>query len=102
MPLHNFQINSDCTDRKPTRQIDDSDVIHHPGHYTWRGCGESMDVIAAFIKNQEDPVLAFCEGNILKYLYRYPCKNGIQDLKKLAEYADIAARHLESVNQEKG
>ncbi|MEE3478768.1 MAG: DUF3310 domain-containing protein [Succiniclasticum sp.] len=102
MALHNFQISSDYVAHKQVQKTAASDIIHHPGHYTWRDCGESMDIIAAFIKNQEDPVLAFCEGNILKYLYRYPRKNGVQDLKKLAEYADIAARHLESVKRENG
>jgi hypothetical protein len=76
-----------------------NDVVHHPNHYKWRSCGESVDVIKKFTDNQKDGFLAFCEGNILKYLYRYPKKNGVEDLKKLVEYANIAANYLEKVKE---
>ena len=36
----------------------------------------------------------------MKYLYRYPMKNGVEDLKKLAEYANIAAGYLEKLMKE--
>lgn len=72
-----------------------SDVIHRPDHYTWRDCGESLGLIKHFVKNQEDSFLAFCEGNVLKYLYRYPKKNGVEDLKKAREYLNRMIEHLE-------
>ena len=47
------------------------------------------------MKRQEDAFLAVCEANIIKYLYRYPRKNNIEDLRKIAEYATMAADYLE-------
>lgn len=71
------------------------DVIHGPSHYSWRGCGESLGFIKRFISNQPDSFLAFCEGNVFKYLYRYPKKNGVEDLKKAREYLNRMIEHLE-------
>lgn len=30
----------------------------------------------------------YCTGNILKYISRYPFKNGVEDLKKARVYLD--------------
>ena len=70
------------------------DPVHHPPHYSWRGF-EGIDLIKKFVKKQKDSFLAVCEANILKYLYRYPMKNNVEDLRKVAEYANMAADHLE-------
>lgn len=70
------------------------DPVHHPPHYPWRGF-EGIDLIKKFVKRQEDAFLAVCEANILKYLYRYPMKNNVEDLRKVAEYATMAADYLE-------
>lgn len=32
--------------------------------------------------------LKFCEGNIIKYVCRYPHKGGVEDLKKARAYLD--------------
>ena len=48
-----------------------------------------------FVKKQKDSFLAVCEANIIKYLYRYPMKNNVEDLRKVAEYATMAADYLE-------
>lgn len=72
-----------------------SDVIHGPSHYSWRECGESLGFIKRFISNQPDSFLAFCEGNVFKYLYRYPKKNGVEDLKKAREYLNRMIEHME-------
>lgn len=71
------------------------DPVHHPPHYSWRGCDESLGFIERFISNQPDSFLAFCEGNVFKYLYRYPKKNGVEDLKKAREYLNRMIEHLE-------
>lgn len=70
------------------------DPVHHPPHYSWRGF-KGIDLIKKFVKRQEDAFLAVCEANIIKYLYRYPRKNNIEDLRKIAEYATMAADYLE-------
>jgi hypothetical protein len=33
--------------------------------------------------------LGFCEGNVIKYVTRYPFKNGLEDLKKARHYIDL-------------
>jgi len=33
--------------------------------------------------------LGFCEGNIVKYISRWKNKNGIEDLQKVIQYAEI-------------
>lgn len=33
--------------------------------------------------------LGFCEGNVVKYVTRYPFKNGVEDLKKARHYLDM-------------
>lgn len=70
------------------------DFVHHPSHYSWRGF-KGIDLIKKFVKRQEDAFLVVCEANILKYLYRYPRKNNIEDLRKIAEYANMADDYLE-------
>lgn len=72
-----------------------SDVIHGPSHYSWRGFGDSLGIIKEFVKAQTDSYLSFCEGNVFKYLYRYPKKNGVEDLKKAREYLKRMIEHLE-------
>lgn len=70
------------------------DAVHRPWHYSWRGF-EGIDLIKQFVKKQNDSFLAVCEANILKYLIRYPMKNNVEDLRKIAEYATMAADYLE-------
>jgi hypothetical protein len=33
--------------------------------------------------------LPFCEGNIVKYITRWPEKGGVEDLRKIKEYCDF-------------
>lgn len=39
--------------------------------------------------------LDWCRGNALKYLSRYPYKNGIEDLKKAARYVEMYVKYLD-------
>ena len=71
------------------------DMIHLPDRYTWHDCGETLELIEKFVKNQTDSYLAFCEGNVIKYLVRYPKKNGVEDLKKAREYLARMIDYLE-------
>ena len=52
------------------------------GQYTFRGGIEPLD----FIKSNK---MGFAEGNIIKYLYRYPFKHGVHDLEKARFYIDL-------------
>ena len=60
-----------------------SDVVNHPDHYTSGGI-ECIDAIRASLGLKE--FADYCKGNIIKYLWRYRLKNGVEDLKKARVY----------------
>ncbi len=64
-----------------------NDPVNHPAHYTAGGI-ECIDAIAAAISCQHDPVAAWLTAQCLKYLWRWPLKNGLEDLKKTRFYLD--------------
>lgn len=68
-----------CKTDSPLAQ---GDAINAPSHYTGRGGIEPIDFIAT---NRLD----FLEGCIVKYVYRYPAKNGSEDLRKARRYLDV-------------
>lgn len=63
------------------------DPVNHPSHYTAGGI-ECIDAIAAALGAHHDPVAAWLTGQCLKYLWRWPLKNGVEDLKKTRFYLD--------------
>lgn len=73
-----------------------TDNVKHPAHYT-AGDIEVID----YIKDKLDayngkmsPFEGYCVGNIIKYISRYPAKNGIEDLKKAKVYLDWLIERL--------
>lgn len=62
----------------------ENDMIHRPNHYTWRGGMECID-IAKELCQGANGVRAYLIGCAVKYIYRYPKKNGLQDLDKAIE-----------------
>lgn len=62
-----------------------TDAVHKPEHYQ-RGGIECKDVMNAMLEGVEVPsVVAYWWGCALKYLWRWPAKNGVQDLEKCRE-----------------
>ena len=62
------------------------DNINSPNHYKL-GCGvESIEIIKRVLGLKG--FVAFCLGNILKYLIRAEKKNGKEDYKKAAKYLE--------------
>ena len=61
------------------------DNVNHPKHYTSGGI-ECIDAIRASLGLSE--FADYCKGNIIKYLWRYRLKNGVEDLKKARVYLD--------------
>ena len=58
------------------------DMVNSPPHYNQAGI-ECLDAIrAATFEGYE----FYLQGNILKYLWRYRYKNGVEDLKKAQFY----------------
>lgn len=60
------------------------DAVNHPNHYC-KGGVECLDAIKAALGDKYEGFLA---GNVLKYVYRYPDKNGVEDCKKARFYLD--------------
>ena len=58
------------------------DVVNSPSHYNQAGI-ECIEAIAAATDNGFEYYL---QGNIIKYIWRYRYKNGIEDLKKAQWY----------------
>jgi hypothetical protein len=60
------------------------DNVNHPQHYTSGGV-ECIDAIEAAVVNKKG-IEAACVANVIKYLWRYEQKNGIEDIKKAQWY----------------
>ena len=68
------------------------DMVNHPPHYNKAGI-ETIDAIRAMT---DDGFEYYLQGNIMKYLWRYRYKNGVEDLKKaqwyLTELIDVVEK----------
>ena len=71
-----------------------NDPVNHPAHYTSGGI-ECIDAIAAALTCQRDPMQAWLTGQVLKYLWRCPLKNGAEDLRKAQFYLNRLVEALE-------
>ena len=60
-----------------------SDTVNHPAHYT-SGGAECIEAIKASMT--ADGSCDYCKGNIIKYIWRWRSKGGIEDLKKAQVY----------------
>ena len=67
-----------------TLEMPSESKVNHPSHYN-KGKYECLDVVKELIKDMSgvEGALFF---NVFKYLWRYPHKNGIEDLKKCEFY----------------
>ena len=59
-----------------------NDPVNNPWHYTQAKI-ECIDFIK---ENLGDGFGFYCRGQVLKYMWRYKDKNGVQDLKKAEWY----------------
>ena len=57
------------------------DMVEHPRHYTQGG------------------IEAVCVANVIKYLWRYEKKNGIEDIRKAKFYIERLLKELEESQQ---
>ena len=70
------------------------DMVNHPSHYTQGGI-ECIKAIEASMP--PDGFQDYCKGNILKYIWRWRDKAGLEDLKKARVYLNWM---IESVEKE--
>jgi hypothetical protein len=59
------------------------DAVNKPKHYT-TGNIECIDAIEASMTKEQ--FIGFLKGNIIKYLWRFEHKNGVEDLNKALFY----------------
>ena len=62
------------------------DNVNHPSHYT-QGAIECIDAIKEATKGLFG-IEAVCTANIIKYVWRWKFKNGLEDLDKASWYLD--------------
>ena len=72
----------------------DIDVVNHPSHYT-KGSIECIDAIDSATTGKSG-IEAVCVANVIKYLWRYEEKNGLEDVKKAKWYINKLISELES------
>ena len=56
-----------------------ADLVNHPPHYN-KTNRECIDIIEDSLTKEE--FMGYLKGTIIKYTYRYPDKNGQEDLEK--------------------
>lgn len=61
-----------------------NDIVNHPEHYTQGGV-ECIDAIAAATTGLQG-IEAVCTANVIKYIWRWKRKNGVEDIKKALWY----------------
>jgi len=59
------------------------DKVNHPSHYT-SGDIECIEAIKASMS--PDGFQDYCKGNVLKYIWRWRQKGGVEDLEKARVY----------------
>ena len=66
----------------------------NPSHYQ-NGKVECIDALEAATVNKKG-IEAVCTANVIKYLWRYEDKNGLEDIKKAQWYLNKLISHVES------
>lgn len=70
-----------------------SNNVNHPSHYT-QGDIECIDALKAATVGKKG-IEAVCVANVIKYLFRYEAKNGLEDVKKAQWYINRLIQELE-------
>lgn len=72
-----------------------SDNVNHPSHYT-SGNIECIDAIRASMTPKG--FIDYCKGNVIKYVFRWEHKGGVEDLRKAQVYLGWAIEAAENLN----
>lgn len=78
------------------------DNVNSPSHYTQAGI-ECIDAITAAVSGKSG-IEAVCVANVIKYLWRYELKNGVEDVKKAQWYLNRLVSEMDkpALSQTKG
>lgn len=98
LPKKGFGALEDAWDNIPQPPVvsKPADSVNHPSHYTQSGI-ECIDALAAATSGKSG-IEAVCVANVIKYLWRYELKNGLEDVKKARWYIDRLISELEKKN----
>lgn len=77
-------------------QYAEKDNVNHPSHYT-KGKVECLDALESATIGKSG-IEAVCVANVIKYLWRYEEKNGLEDVKKAKFYLNRLLATLENNN----
>lgn len=70
-----------------------TDIINNPEHYT-KYPVDVIEIINWLSSNASTPYEGYLVGTVVKYLFRYPHKNGVEDLKKARWFLDKLIEEL--------
>ena len=70
------------------------DNVNHPSHYCQGGI-ECIDALKAATVGKIG-IEAVCVANVIKYLWRYEEKNGLEDVKKAQWYLERLVKEIEN------
>jgi hypothetical protein len=73
-----------------------NDMVEHPAHYTSGGV-ECIDAIDSAV-NGLNGAEAVYTAQVLKYIWRWKKKNGVEDLRKAQWYLNRLINKLEGTN----
>tara|TARA_R100001086_G_scaffold212573_1_gene128486 strand:- start:248 stop:565 length:318 start_codon:yes stop_codon:yes gene_type:complete len=74
-----------------SRSTLNADMVNSPPHYNQAG----VECIEAIRAATDEGYEYYLQGNIIKYLWRYRYKNGVQDLEKARWYLDKLIGEIE-------
>ena len=75
------------------------DLVNHPEHYKAKNGMEAINVIMAYTDGLTGEI-AFDQGNAIKYVLRWPKKNGAEDIRKAIWYLNRILEKLEEEESE--
>lgn len=76
----------------------DKEMVNHPLHYT-SGKVECIDAIESATGDLTG-IEAVCTANIIKYVWRWKLKNGVEDLEKASWYLNKLIKEVKNNSQE--
>lgn len=75
----------------------DYDSVDNPAHYN-KGGVECIDAIRGSMS--AEAFRGFLKGNVMKYVFRYEAKNGLEDLRKARWYLERLIGEVEADREE--
>ena len=72
-----------------------SDSVNHPSHY----CAGGVECIEGIRAALGSGFVDYCQGNVLKYVWRWKHKGGVEDLRKAQVYINWMIEVVENESE---